>query len=148
MKLLSFKFTKLNAERKSDNLNNSKLDTKLLIKEIEEVPLTNNTQQETENSPTSEKLLRIKFDYIISYGEDIGSIETGGSLIISLSQGLFKEVLSSWKEKKMPEDFKLTIFNFIFKKAGLKAICLEDQVGLPPHIPLPSLKIQDPSKKE
>ena len=41
---------------------------------------------------------------------------------------------------KIPEEYKLTIFNIIMKKSNLKAIQLEDEMNLPLHISLPSIK--------
>ena len=50
------------------------------------------------------------------------------------------------KDKKMPENFRMTLFNLILRKSSLKALQLEEEMNLPTHIQLPTLKIGD--KKE
>ena len=51
-----------------------------------------------------------------------------------------------WKDKKMPDDFRNTLFNLILRKASLKALQLEEEMNLPIHMQLPTLKIGE--KKE
>ena len=46
------------------------------------------------------------------------------------------------EEKKIPEKFKEIIFNSIFRKCNLKALQFEEELNLPPHLPLPSFKIK------
>ncbi|GAG20549.1 unnamed protein product, partial [marine sediment metagenome] len=54
-----------------------------------------------------------------------------------------KDILKEWNDKKMSEDFRITLFNIILRKSNLKAIQLEDEMNLPIHIQLPSLKKED-----
>jgi hypothetical protein len=69
-----------------------------------------------------------------------------GNLIISIESKESKEVLKQWKDKKLPEEFRLNIFNVILKKVSLKALQFEEELNLPPHIPLPSFKPSDKEK--
>ena len=58
----------------------------------------------------------------------------------------FNKVLEGWKEKNLPDDFRLSIFNLILKKSSLKALQLEEELNIPLHIAMPFLKPQDTSQ--
>jgi hypothetical protein len=53
---------------------------------------------------------------------------------------IIKDFIKQWKQKKLPEEHRILIFNVILKKSNLKAMQLEDELNLPLHIPLPSVK--------
>lgn len=135
MKILGFNFTKLDLEKKSDNFKNLKLSTNINILDIKEV-----------NSAIlgeSERGIVIKFEYFINYEENVASLRFYGNVILSMEVKQAEEILDSWKGKKLPERFRLDIFNLIFKKASLKALHFEEELNLPPHISLPSFKIKE-----
>ena len=53
-----------------------------------------------------------------------------------------------WKDgsdKKIPEGIRIGLFNFIMSKCNVKALQLEDELGLPFHVPMPRLR---PEKKK
>ena len=50
-----------------------------------------------------------------------------------------KKILKEWKKKKLPDNLKIPLFNFIISKCNLKALQLEEELALPSHIPLPRL---------
>jgi len=138
MKLIGFHFTKMDLEKKSDNLKDLKINTEINLLDVGEV----------ENSifSSSDSLIVIKFEYVINYDKDIASLKFYGNLISSIESKEAKEVLKQWKDKKLPNEFRLSIFNAILKKASLKALQFEEEFNLPPHIPLPSFKPKDKEK--
>lgn len=138
MKLISFNFTKMDLEKKSDNLQGLKIGTEINILDIKEA------KADIFSSPDS--LIVIKFEYDINYEKDIATLKFYGNLIISVEEKVSKEVLKQWKDKELPEDFKLSVFNLIFKKSSLKALQFEGEFNLPPHIPLPSFKASEKKK--
>ena len=138
MRLLGFNFTKLNAERISNNLKGVKINTNIDISDIKEAKADFLGEQE--------KIIGIQFINTISYDPDYAKIELKGSIILSVEESVFKEVLKNWEKKNIPEDFRLAIFNLILKKSSLKALELEDELNIPLHMPMPSLKA--PEKKE
>lgn len=139
MKLLGFNFTKIHAEKQKDNLDNLKIGTRIDVSEIKEA--------NPGMLKTKEVVLTVKFLYGLDYEPDIAKIDLEGHLLISLEPKKAREVLKEWKNKKMPEDFKLTLFNVVMRKSTLRALRLEEELNLPAHFQLPSLKIQDESKK-
>ena len=138
MRLIGFNLTKMNLEKKSDNFKGIKINTGIDLLEIKEVNSTLFNSQEP--------ILMIKFNQYVNYDKDVASLSFYGNLIVSTDQKQAREVFDKWKDKKLPEDFKLTIFNLIFKKITLKALQMEEELNLPPHIPFPSFK-QNEKKK-
>jgi hypothetical protein len=133
MKVIGFNFIKVNAERYAKfNLENLKINAKMDISSIESLKST--------LLNTGEDIIGVEFVYSLQYEPDSAKIELAGNVICSLEPKLAKEILKEWKDKNIPEDFKMMIFNLILKKASLKSLELEDELGLPYHIPLPSLK--------
>jgi len=132
MRVVGFNFTKLLAEKLEGNRSQLKINAEIDIFEIKSV--------KTDIFKAKEDLIEIKFNYSVEYNPKIAKIEFEGLILFSLDQKLAKQVLKDWKKKKMPESFKLILFNVILRKSTLKALELEDQLNIPLHISLPSLK--------
>ena len=138
MKILGFNFTKLRAEKISNKIEGVKINTNIDLLKIDSV----------DQGPikVKEDLLGVSFKFDISYDPDFAKISLEGSIILAIDSKTHKEVLKQWKDKKIPEDFRLNLFNIIMKKATLKALQLEEELNIPLHMPMPSLKLSD--KKE
>jgi len=132
MKLLGFNFTKISAEKTSNNFQDLKVGTKIDVTEIIEA--------KQDIIKTKEELLAVKFTYDIEYSKDIAKMMFQGNLLLGIDSKTFKEVLKQWKGKQMPEEFKITLFNIIIRKSSIKALNLEEELNLPLHIQLPSLR--------
>lgn len=132
MKIVGFNFTKMNLEKKSNNLKDLKVTTEMDILDIQEA--------KAEFLKSSEDLIAIKFEYTVNYEKDIALFKFNGGLVVSVESKQSKEILKQWKDKKVPEDFKLGIFNVILKKSSLKALQFEEEFGLPTHISMPFFK--------
>ena len=132
MKVIGFNFTKLLAEKLEGNRNQLKINAEIDISEIKSL--------KTDIFKVKEDLVEVKFKYTVEYDPKIAKIEFEGLIIFSLDQKLAKQVLKDWKKKKMQDDFRLILFNVILRKSTLKALELEDQLNIPLHISLPSLK--------
>jgi len=134
MKVLGFNFNKMSAERFPQKSSEGalKLGTDIVILEINPV--------NSDLFNTKDEFLGVKFSYTINYNPDYAKIEFLGEIVISLDSKEAKEVLKEWKNKKLLEDFKIFVFNIILKKSNLKALELEDEMNLPLHLPLPSVK--------
>jgi hypothetical protein len=136
MKLLGFNFTKILAEKKSTKIENLKIDQNIHISNI--------LQSKSSVLKTKEDVLTIEFSYTIKYNE-YATIDFSGNMIISVDSKIAKNVLKEWKNKKMPEDFQMAIYNTIIMKSNVRALGLEDELNLPYHVPMP--RLQPPQKK-
>ena len=137
MRIIGFNLTKILAERQEEDGQGIRVDQNIDIKDIKEekIPITNN------------KALKIKFALTVTYSKDFGKIEFEGSIMTLPDEGEFKSIMDSWKDKKIPENMRLGIFNFIMVKCNVKALYLEDEMGMPLHVPMPRLT-KEVQKKE
>jgi hypothetical protein len=133
MRLIGFNFTKINAEKTSDNYKNLKINTGIDISEIREV--------KSDLFKTKEELVGITFEYTITYEPGFAKLNFIGNVLLGLDSQKAKEVFKKWKDKEIPEDFRLALFNIILKKSSLRALQLEEELNLPTHFPLPSIKV-------
>jgi hypothetical protein len=137
MRIIGFNLTKIFAERQEEDGQGIRVDQNIDIKDIKEekIPITNN------------KALKIKFALTVTYSKDFGKIELEGSIMTLPDEGEFKSIMDSWKDKKIPENMRLGIFNFIMVKCNVKALYLEDEMSMPLHVPMPRLTKEVPKKE-
>ncbi len=135
MKIIGFNIHKLSIERKNLASGEIKLQNKLDISDIttEEVPIS--------KSPA----LKFEFSFEINYEPKIAHLEITGSVLALDDDNEGKEILKQWKAKKeYSHDSKIAILNFIMSKCNLKALQMEDELGLPLHLPFPKITANAP----
>ena len=137
IKIVGFNFRKINVEKTSDTFKDLKINTKIDISAIEEA--------KSEFLKGDDQILKIKFIYTIEYNPNIANIVLEGNIVLTASKDEAKKILDGWKDKKMSEAFRISLFNMILRKSNVKALQLEEEMNLPLHIPFPSLKA---AKKE
>jgi len=130
MRLTGFNFNKISIERFSDDISKLKINTKIDISKIDKF-LPPNFDKE---------LLKADFTYVLDYSLDFAKIEFKGSVIFQVEENEMVEVLDNWKKKKLEEGFQRVLFNTILRKTNVKALELEEDLGLPFHMVMPSLK--------
>jgi hypothetical protein len=139
MKLAGFNLNKINIERLSSRPKEFKINANVDIVDIKELKPDFKAQEE---------FLAVKFTYNIDYSPDYVKIEFAGEVLLSLEPRLFREVIKQWKDKKLPDEFRIPLFNLILRKADIKAIELEDDLSLPVHISLPTIRAEKKSTNE
>lgn len=72
--------------------------------------------------------------------ENQNEVSFEGSILLALEKDEAKEFIKSWKKKEIPKDKVLPLYNFILKKCSVRALQLEEELGLPSHIPFPQIK--------
>ena len=120
---------KVSAEKVKDPANGMEISSGLSIESIEKAD-TDFTNNDT-----------IKFDFIysVNYSPEFAKVELKGSVIVLDDKNESKNLLKEWKNKKFDNPIKLPLFNFIMDKCGLKALQLEEEIGMPFHAPFPKL---------
>ena len=134
MRIIGFNFTKITAER--DKPINEKLQISSNIEIIK-------VEQEKEEIVRGKIVLRLDFEFSIVYKPSISKIKLEGNVIILTEKDESKNMLKKWKSKKIPEEIRLPILNLILTKSNLRALQLEEELNLPPHIPLPKIKSKE-----
>tara|TARA_Y100000034_G_C6694823_1_gene306115 strand:+ start:128 stop:529 length:402 start_codon:yes stop_codon:yes gene_type:complete len=132
MKVIGFNFKKISAEKTSDNFKDLKINTNINVLNIKQI--------KSEVFQSKEELVELEFDYSIDYNPNIAKISLSGVILIMVDSKIVKDFIKQWKKKKIPDEYKVLIFNIILKKSNLKGMQLEDELNLPLHIPLPSVR--------
>ena len=134
MRVVGFNFTKISIENLKQVTKGFKINTEIDVPEVKSVNL--------KASPIKAKdeLIEAKFIYSVNYEPGFVKVRLEGNILFSAEAKEAKDILKQWKSKKMPEDFRLLLFNVILKKSTLKALYLEDELNLPLHTPMPSFK--------
>ncbi len=127
IKLAALNFYKVIAEKNPN-------ETKFSVK-----PAINIKSLESYKSSKTE-LCKVDFSFGISYGP-LGKVELEGALFLSMDSKTLKETLKGWKDKKLDNETNLLILNIIIQRASLRALQLEEDLGLPPHVSLPKLQL-------
>ena len=132
MKLIGFNFSKISIEKIEKISKDLKIDTSINIDSIENM--------KNELLKSKDLFLNIKFNYKINYKPNIAKIELVGNIALAIDSKLGKEILNDWKDKKIKDETRMIFFNAILKKSNIKALQLEEEMNLPTHFQLPSLK--------
>lgn len=132
MRVIGFNFTKISIEKFKEITEIPKVKTEINIPEIKGVKST--------ILKTKEEIIEAKFEYIVNYEPESAKVNIEGRALLSVDPKVAKDILKQWKKKKMPEEFRILLFNVVMRKSALKALILEDELNLPLHTPLPSLR--------
>jgi len=89
-----------------------------------------------------------EFSFKIIYTPKIAELELTGSLAVADESKAIKKIIDDWKDKKIEETLRLSIINTIMSKCNVKALSLEEDLGLPFHIPMPKVKAGKSEKAE
>ena len=124
MQIIGFNLSKILVERKEKYSGKLEISQNIDIKEVikEKIPIS------------KDEVLKVRFSFIIDYSPDFAKLEFEGHLILLPEKEELKEFLKSWKDNKLPDNHRIPLFNFIMSKCNVKALTLEDELGLPYHI--------------
>lgn len=139
MKLIGFNYTKASIEKNKSSLADLKITSGINIESIEKVT--------TNSGKTDESIISVKWKYNISYTPKIADLIFEGNIILTMKEKEGEDILKGWKDKKLSEEFNLSILNVIIKKVSIKAAQFEDDFNLPTHFKLPTLKVQKSEKQ-
>lgn len=129
MQIIGFNLTKILVEREE------KINGKLEVKQ--NIDISNVSK---EKIPFSEgEAVKIKFNFTVTYDPDFAKLNLEGYLVLMVDKDEIKKFLKSWKDKKLPDEAKVSLFNFIMNKCNIKALNLEDELNLPLHVPMPRI---------
>jgi len=132
MKLAAFNFRKISIEKQTEQ--SEKIEVKANIDITEIVKIKESVIK------SKEDLLAVNFTYSLDYNPNFAKIEFKGALVVTIEPSEAKDILKEWEEKKVPAEFKRGVYNIILRKSNIKALSLEDEMGLPLHIQLPFFK--------
>lgn len=138
MRVIGFNFTKVSAERLKTDVKDLKINTTIDIPEI--------TTLDSDIIKTKDDILEVKFTYKVNYEPGFAKVDMAGTILLSVEPKLAKEIVAQWKKKTTPTELNMFIYNIIIRKAGPKALVLEDELNIPAHLPLPMMRKSDKEK--
>jgi hypothetical protein len=113
------------------------------------VSITDIKEQDLNLGDKSQSALKFIFEFESKYDPGLGDIILRGDLLFMESAAKTKEILDDWKKsKKVPKDVMGGILNTVLSKCNIEALILSQKVGLPPPIPLPSVKQEEKVEKK
>lgn len=132
MQIIGFNLTSMYIEKFENIKGKFKVSSSMNIKDIKE---------EKVSPVQNQSIVKLEFEYGLIYETKLAEIKFKGIMLLMGGSDETKNLTSEWKKKnRLLEEFKIRIYNTIFHKCNLKALELEDDFGLPPHIQLPRLK--------
>lgn len=129
LKLVNSRLTKINAERNSDFNGKLEIKTNIKINSIDKIK-------------EAKEILKLSYNFEIDYSK-LGKILIEGILFLSGDTKTIKELLKAQKDKNYNTPEYTAITNLIIQKASIKAFEVEEELGLPIHIKLPTLSIKN-----
>jgi len=137
MQVIGFNFTKILAERIG------KPEGKLNIA----MGINFQNLEKEETKALNKEVLRTDFNFNINY-QKLAKFEINGSVYFIATPEKQKEILKKWnKEKKLSDEARVPLMNFVLTKCNIKALQLEEEFSLPSHIPLPKVAQTQPGEK-
>lgn len=93
---------------------------------------------------SKDDLLEVPFVFTISYNPSVAQISVKGKAHVTAREGELKEILASYREKKVPSPVIVqTISNVVF----LESVLISRTLNIPPPVPLPKVPLKNLGKK-
>lgn len=139
MKIIGFSVEEIHAKKALD-LPRASISTDVVFIDVDKTKL---------DVLKDSECLKTSFKFTVGYkdpnskdAESKNFIKFEGSLLLAVSKEDSKEFLKAWKTKELPKDKIVPLYNYILKRCSVKALQLEEEIGLQPHIPFPQVRPQ------
>lgn len=132
MPIIGFNFDKIQAEKLLEIKEKIEIKNNLGIKDIiqDKIPVEG-----------LDNVLKVTFEFSLEYTPNIGNIILNGHLLYTEDQKKIKDILKDWKKDKKIQTNLLELWlNAVLQRCHLKALTMAQELALPTHIQLPSVK--------
>ncbi len=134
MSMLGINLSKIEAERKAPVRGKISIKNNIAIKDVKKQELKIQNQES----------VKVEFEFTAKYEPNIGDIIINGDTVIVDTPEKIKEILDQWKkDKKLPEDLLSQVMNGLLSRCNIEAIVLGREVGLPPTLNMPKVKVKE-----
>jgi hypothetical protein len=132
MAIAGINFTKLTAERKAPLVGKININNNIIIADI----------KKSDFKLPNQESITIEFDFSAKYDPEIGRILVSGEVLFIEQPKKVDEIIAQWKkDKKLPDDILANIMNSLLTRCNVEAIILSREVGLPPTLNMPKVKV-------
>lgn len=135
MRIIGFNYTKISAERPVKFTKVEKITQNVEFVDVEKDELS---------LMKDSSVLRVSFAYEMQYEPIKAAIKLEGLILIHTDNETIKKAQKAWKKKEIENDMKVFLLRLILNKCSLKALNLEEELGLPPHMKLVKLNVESP----
>jgi len=104
--------------------------------------------QEQKIEIKDQEALDVGFSFEIDYEPKIAKVVFEGRIISLVEKNQAKKIIEGWKKKELPKDLRLELMNTVLSRCSIKALEVEEDIGLPPHFPLPRFQIQEKGQEK
>ncbi len=135
MQVVGFNFTKIAAEKTSGF---KKAD---LNADIQFIDLEKQKIEILKDSDGAKLFFKHSLNYLNNEKKEerLAQVLFEGNITLSLTKEESKEITKTWKNKKLPQNMTISLYNFILKKCASQALNLQDELNLPSHVQIPKL---------
>jgi hypothetical protein len=137
MKIIGFNINEINATIKPE-FKRSAINTNIEFVDIKKEDVDFLKDQDALNA--SFKFSVIYKDTEKKDKNNQGEIFLNGKIALSVTKEESKEFIKSWKKKEVPKDKVIPIYNFILRKCSIRSLQIQEDLGLPSHLPIPQVK--------
>lgn len=128
LKVVGSRLLKIEAERNPEFNGKLEIKTNIKIDSIEKIE-------------DNKDAVKLSYTFGLDYSE-LGKINIKGILFLTGDSKSIQKLLDNQKDKKYEDSEFIAITNLIIQKASIKALELEEELGLPIHIKLPTLSVK------
>lgn len=134
MAILNFGFNKIHVEKKGKTTKQINIKSGLHILNVASSDVIKDVKQ---------KAFGITFKFIVDYEPEVGVIELEGELLYLANPEVADKIQASWdKDKSLPKDVGMVVFNRILQNCNVEALILSREINLPAPLQLPKIQAQ------
>jgi len=105
------------------------------------VSIKNISKESFNLGKNKQDMLKIDYVFKVEYLPEFGEINIKGHMLFMEDPDKLKNILTKWKkDKKLDEEMALQFINTIMIRCNIRALNLAEDVSLPPHLRIPTLK--------
>lgn len=134
MAVLGLNITKMYIEKKGKIEKGAQVNTNINLLTVKESKI--------KSEPMDRIGAVVSFEAKVEYSPDIADIVISGDLVFSdKDEKVVTDAISRWeKEKKLPTDISIEVYNAILRRVNIEALILADRMRLPPPFKMPRFK--------
>lgn len=149
MQIIGFNFTQLHGSREQNLPHPYSLSTDVEIVNVE--PQKNGTVLKDTT------VFRADFSFTLTYaaahkkgekpkGGPLATLKCMGNVMLAATGDEATDFEKNWKKEESNSVIKINLINFILRRCTIKALAIGEELGLPPHLPMPHAAL--PEKKK
>lgn len=136
MTIIGFNFSKISATRNSAPKGKISVNRSCKPTNVEEITIGG-----------GQKALRYTFEFGVQYKPDIAQFDFAGKMVELVNDDEHQKILDSWEDnEQLPPKSLERVMNELLNRCHVEALLMAKELGVPPPIKLPSVKVQQKSE--